>query len=145
MSAGALGTHPLVRGYSSVHYFGRGNPSATWRMAGPLAQLAREVRSPDLILTVAEWVAFESENLPANEDIRHSAKTCLQQKAIVCGTDAVAIDTWAVRNLMMDTPSSMKKQHLDLDDEEAKFTKFLRYYREVYGRGTLDPSLIDVT
>ena len=145
MSAGALGTHPLVRGYSSVHYFGRGSPSATWRMAGPLAQLAREVRAPDLIFTVAEWVAFEPAVLPPNEDIRHSAATCIQKRTIILGTDPAAIDTWAVRNLMADVPSANIKAHLDLDDPDSKFTKFLRYWRQVYGGGTIDPALIDVS
>jgi hypothetical protein len=145
MSAGALGTHPLARGYSSVHYFGRGSPSATWRMAGPLAQLAREIRKPDLIFTVAEWVAFEPAVLPPNEDIRHSAATCVQKKTIICGTDPAAIDTWAVRNLMTDLPSANLKAHFDLDDPESKFTKFLRYYRQVLGGGTIDHALIDVS
>jgi hypothetical protein len=68
----------------------------------------------------------------------------VQKKTIVLGTDPAAIDTWAVRNLMMATPSGNKKAHFDLDDPEAKFTKFLRYYRQIYGKGTLDPNLIDV-
>jgi hypothetical protein len=145
MSAGALGTHPLVRDYTSVHYFGRGSPSATWRMAGPLAHFAREVRAPDLILLVAEWVAF----IPAgwdseNADIRHASETCAQKRTIVAGTDPVAIDTWAVRHLMAETPTGNKKTHFDLDDPEAKFTKFLRYYRQVLQKGTSDPNLIDV-
>jgi hypothetical protein len=146
MSAGELGTHPLARGYASVHYFGNGAPSASWRMAGPLAHFARHVRSPDLILLVAEWVAF----LPTGwdtekEDHRHAAATCAQKKTIVAGTDPVAIDTWAVRNLMAGVGTGNKKAHLDLDDPASKFTKFLRYYREVYERGTLDPALIDVS
>lgn len=145
MSAGALGTHPLARGYASVHYFGRGNPSANWRMAGPLAQLAREVRAPDLIFTVAEWVAFEPADLPPDVDIRHSAATCVQKKTVICGTDAAAIDAWAVRNLMVDTPSANVKAHFDLDDPNSKFTKFLRYYRQVLGGGTIDPAFIDVS
>jgi hypothetical protein len=36
------------------------------------------------------------------------------------------------------------KALLDLDDENAKFVKFLRYYRQVHGSGTMDPSLVDV-
>lgn len=145
MSAGALGTHPLVKGYSSVHYFGRGAPSATWRMAGPLAQLARDIRSPDLILTVAEWVAFEPANMDHSEDARQSAKTCTQTKTIIAGSDPVAIDAWAVRHLMTQTPSANVKAFFDLDDPESTCTKFLRYYREVYGRGTLDSSLVAVS
>jgi hypothetical protein len=145
MSAGALGTHPVARGYASVHYFGRGTPSATWRMAGPLAYFAREVRSPDLILLVAEWVAFIPPGFDSEkEDIRHSAATCTQKRTIVAGTDPAAIDTWAARNLMMETASANKAVHFDLDQTGAKLTKFLRYYREVYGKGTIDPDLIDV-
>lgn len=145
MSAGDYGTHPLVRGYASVHYFGRGKPSATWRMAGPLAQLARVVRSPDLILLVAEWVAFSPPGFDGEkDDIRHSAATCVQKKTVVLGTDPVAIDAWAVRNLMMDTPSESLKTDLDLDNPDSKVSKFLRYYRQVYEKGTLDPKLIEV-
>lgn len=144
MSAGRLGTHPLAAGYASVHYFGHGRPSATWRMAGPLAHLAREVRAPDLILTVAEWVAFDRAGYTGSEDIRHAAETCTQKKTILCGTDPVAIDAWAVRNLMADVPSANKKALMDLDDPASMFTKFLRYYREVRGGGTLEPSLIEI-
>jgi hypothetical protein len=72
MSAGALGTHPRASEYASVHYFGRGTPSAMWRMAGPLAHFARRVRAPDLILLVAEWVAFAPAGWDEEkEDIRH--------------------------------------------------------------------------
>jgi hypothetical protein len=145
MSAGELGTHPLARGYASVHYFGRGSPSATWRMGGPLAHFAREVRSPDLILTVAEWVAFAPADWDSEKaDIRHRAETCVQRKTIVAGTDPVAIDTWTARNVMADVPSAFRKERLDLDNPDSTLTKFLRYYRQVYERGTLDPALIDV-
>lgn len=144
MSAGRLGTHPLAQGYASVHYFGHGKPSATWRMAGPLAHLAREVRSPDLILSVAEWVAYEPAGHDEREDTRHAASTCIQKKTVVAGTDPVAIDTWLARNVMADVPSVNKRAFLDLDNPDAVLTKFLRYYREVYGRGTLEPALIDV-
>lgn len=144
MSAGALGTHPRARGYTSVHYFGQGAPSASWRMAGPLAQLAQEVRAPDLILTVAEWVAFQPATLSPDEDLRHSAASCTQTRTIVAGRDPVAIDSWVVRNLMMETPSANRRAHFDLDDPDAKFTKFIRYYRQVRGAGTLDPTLITV-
>jgi Domain of unknown function (DUF362) len=146
MSAGALGTHPLARGYSSVHYFGRGRPNATWRMAGPLAFFAREVRAPDLIVMVAEWVAFEPPSWDRErDDVRLSAGTCVQKKTVIAGVDPVAIDTWAVRHLMAETPSANRKSHLDLDAPDSKVSKFLRYYRQVYGKGTIDPSLIDVS
>jgi Domain of unknown function (DUF362) len=144
MSAGELGTHPLVRGYRSVHYFGRGNPSATWRMAGPLAYFAREVRAPDLILAVAEWVAFEPPGFAGPEDIRHSADTCVQKKTIVAGQDPVAIDAWLVRNLMSDLPAAKGGGDLAIDNPDSKVCKFLRYYREVYGRGTMGKDLIEV-
>lgn len=145
MSAGRLGTHPLAAGYASVHYFGHGRPSATWRMAGPLAHFARHVRAPDLVLTVAEWVAFDPVGYTGSEDIRHSAATCSQARTIIAGTDPVAIDTWAVRHLMADVPSANKRALLDLDDPDAMVTKFLRYYREVWGAGTLEPALIEVS
>jgi hypothetical protein len=145
MSAGELGTHPLARGYRSVHYFGRGRPSATWRMAGPLAQFAREVRAPDLILTVAEWVAFHPAGYHGSEDIRHSAETCARKGTIVAGTDPVAIDAWTVRNLMGDLPSVNHREYLDLANPDSMVSKFLRYYREVHRTGTLDPELIAVS
>lgn len=144
MSAGRLGTHPLAAGYASVHYFGHGTPNATWRMAGPLAHFAKSVRAPDLIVTVAEWVAFHPVGFEGPEDIRHSAATCTQKKTVIAGVDPVAIDAWAVRNLFADVPSSGKKELLDLDDPSSMFSKFLRYYREVRGSGTLDASLVEV-
>ena len=144
MSAGALGTHPLAKGYRSVHYFGRGFPSASWRMAGPLAQFALEIRAPDLILTVAEWVAFKPVGPDGPEDIRHSALSCVRKRTIVAGTDPVAIDAWAVRNLMADLPSANRQAYLSLDDPDSMVSKFLRYYRQVYGKGTLQASLIEV-
>jgi hypothetical protein len=144
MSAGSLGTHPLIRDYRSIHYFGRGNPSANWRMAGPLAQFAREVRAPDLILSVAEWVAFEPPGYTGAEDIRHSAATCAQTKTIVAGKDPVAIDTWLCRNVLAGVPSANRTAYHDLDNPDAMFTKFLRYYRQVHGSGTMDPALIEV-
>ncbi len=145
MSAGYLGTHPLARGWTSVHYFGQGRPEATWRMAGPLAHFAREVRSPDLILLVADWVAYEPKGHDLRrEDIRTSASTCMRAKTIVAGTDPVAIDSWAVRNIMAATPSTNKKAYFDLDDPESMTTKFLRYYRQVSGAGAIDPAFVDV-
>jgi hypothetical protein len=32
----------------------------------------------------------------------------------------------------------------NLDDPDAKVTKFLRYFRQVSGSGTLDPALVTV-
>lgn len=144
MSAGELGTHPLARGWRSVHYFGRGHPSASWRMAGPLAYFARTIRAPDLILTVAEWVAFQPHGYDEREDIRHGAASCLQKRTVIAGTDPVAIDAWAVRNLLGDVPSPNRKAYLDLDDPESMVSKFLRCYRMEYGRGTISASLIEV-
>jgi hypothetical protein len=144
MSAGALGTHPLARGYSSIHYFGIGSPKAQWRMAGPLAYFARVVRKPDLILTVAEWVGYEPVGYAGQLDLRIDKDTCANAKTIICGTDPVAIDTWAVKNLMAPLSCANKKTLLDLDSPDSTITKFLRYYRQVYETGTLDPSLIAV-
>ena len=148
MSAGSLGTHRLVRDYVSVHYFGRGSPSATWRMAGPLAHFAREVRDPDLVLSVAEWVAFAPVGFDGERDgdVRHSARSCTQMRTIVAGTNPAAIDTWLARNVMIDVPSAAKRKLFDLDNSDALLTKFLRYYREVRGMGkaTIEAGLIDV-
>lgn len=143
MSAGVMGTHPIAQDYRAVHYFGMGAPGALWRMAGPLAHFASEVRAPDLILTVAEWVAFTPKQ-DAAEDIRHAEAAAMQKKTVVAGTDPVAIDTWICRNLMKDVPSRHHRERLDMDNEDAMVVKFLRYYREVRGRGTLDEKLIDV-
>lgn len=144
MSAGALGTHPLARDYASIHYFGVGRPTAQWRLAGPLAYFARTVRRPDLILTVAEWMAFEPAGHTGTEDIRLGARTCAHTKTIIAGTDPVAIDTWTVRHLLGEVPTVNRRDRLDLDNPDATVTKFLRYYRQVYEGGTLDASLIDV-
>ena len=78
-------------------------------------------------------------------DIRHSARTCVQKKTIVAGQDPVAIDAWVVRNLMSDLPSAKGDGDLALDNPDSKVCKFLRYYREVYGRGTLQAGLIEVS
>jgi hypothetical protein len=150
MSAGALGTHPLARGYQSVHYFGRtGRPNPendpTWRMAGPLAQWCARVRKPDLYITVAEWTAFIPKvGWDASDDMRHHAACRAQTKAVVAGTDPVAIDTYCVRNLLMPLGSKNAHEH-DLDDPDSKVNCFLRYYREVARAGTLDPALITVS
>ena len=142
MSAGYMGTHPLADGYLSVHYFG--HPDAKWRMAGPLAQFAKEVRAPDLFLTVAEWVAATpADGGDASQDLRHDSATAFRRRTVVAGTDPVAIDVWCVRNLLMPLQGANLPMY-DLDDESSSMVAFLRYYREVYGSGTLDESLITV-
>ncbi len=141
MSAGRLGTHPAARGYQSVHYFGE--PNATWRMAGPLADFARKVRAPDLYITVAEWVAAAPAGWTGDEDIRHAEACAHRARTVIAGTDPVAIDAWVVRNLVMPVQGAGRAMY-DLDSEESKITKFLRYYRQTSGWGTLDPALIQV-
>jgi hypothetical protein len=146
MSAGALGTHPLVADYQSIHYFGafgRGRPS--WRMAGPLAFFGQRVRKPDLYLTVVEWMAVtpKSDYDETTDDIRHSEKCAVKAGTIVAGTDPVAIDMWCVRNLLMKQGGKYAAMY-NLDDPDAKVTKFLRYFRQVSGSGTLDPALVTV-
>jgi len=141
MSAGRLGTHPAARGYQSVHYFGE--PNASWRMAGPLADFARKVRAPDLYLTVAEWVGAEPPGWTGSDDLRHAEACAHRRRTIVAGTDPVAIDAWVVRNLLMPIRGPGLAGY-DLDSETSKVTRFLRYYRQVYGAGTLDPALVDV-
>jgi hypothetical protein len=48
------------------------------------------------------------------------------------------------RNLLARIPSAHRTAYHDLDNPDAMFTKFLRYYRQVYGAGTMDPALIEV-
>jgi hypothetical protein len=149
MSAGALGTHPLVRGYQSVHYFGRtgrANAAAdpTWRMAGPLAAWCQRVRKPDLYLTIAEWTAYIPQGgYDGSDDMRHHAACRAETKTIVAGTDPVAIDAYCVRNLLMPLASQNRAEH-DLDDPDSKVSRFLRYYRAVARAGALDPALVTV-
>lgn len=149
MSAGALGTHPRVAGYQSVHYFGRtGGPQPekdpTWRMAGPLAFWNNRVRKADLYLTVGEWVAITpAEGYDATDDMRHHAACANKAGVIVAGTDPVAIDAHCVRNVL----SAFKGKYSDmmnLDDEHSKVSRFLRYFRQTAGWGTLDPALVTV-
>lgn len=150
MSAGALGTHPLVDGYQSVHYFGRvpgmrGEDSPTWRMAGPLAYFGERVRRADLYITVAEWVAVTPKEGydPTQEDMRQARSCAVQTRTIVAGKDPVAIDAWCTRNLLMPHAQQYAAM-LDLDDEHSKVSRFLRYFRQIGGWGTLDPALVTV-
>jgi hypothetical protein len=140
MSAGEVGTHPLCAGYRSVHYFGRGAPTASWRMAGPLAHFANTVRAPDLIITVAHWVAF-TPAAPIAGDIRMEAESAAPMQTTVAGEDPVAIDAWLCRNVMRALPT-VNLGMLDVDREEATVARFLRYFAEVRGKGALDPSSI---
>ncbi len=147
MSAGRLGTDPRISEYQSVHYFG--SPTASWRMAGPLAHFARQVRTPDLYITVAEWVAAMPHGITEEEwgegkDIRHAAESAVHTKTVVAGTDPVAVDAWCVRNLLMPIGGSNRDMY-DLDNPDSRASRFLRYYREVYGAGTLLPELVVVT
>lgn len=150
MSAGALGTHPDVEGYQSVHYFGRtGRPhperDPTWRMAGPLAYWNNKVRRADLYLTVAEWVAVTpNSGYNGEDDMRHHAACAKKTGHVVAGTDPVAIDAWCVKHLV--APQAEKyKDMLTLENPDSKVSKFLRYFRQVAGWGTLDESLVSVT
>jgi Domain of unknown function (DUF362) len=143
MSAGRMGLDPRVRDYQSIHYFG--DPHARWRMAGPLAHFAKTVRAPDLYLSVAEWVALTPR--PGwdeeREDIRMAEASAFHTNTIVAGTDPVAVDAWCVRNLLL-PHATVSRPLLDLDDPNARVSKFLRYYRQVYGSGTLDGGLVEV-
>ena len=149
MSAGALGTHPKARGYQSVHYFGRtGRPhperDPTWRMAGPLAYWNNKVRRADLYLTCCEWVAVTPKaGYDETDDMRHHAACAQQVGHVIAGADPVAIDAWCLRNLM----SQFDGKHaamMKLDDPDSKASKFLRYFRQAAGWGTLDPALVTV-
>ncbi len=149
MSAGALGNHPRVAGYQSVHYFGRtGRPAAekdpTWRMAGPLAYWNNQVRRADLYLTVAEWVAVTpTTGYNGEDDMRHHAACAVKTGHVVAGTDPVAIDAWCVKHLVAPVAGKYKDM-LALDNPDAKVSRFLRYFRQVAGWGTLDESLVTV-
>lgn len=149
MSAGRFGTDPRTAGYSSIHYFG--NPEATWRMAGPLAHFARTVRAPDLYLAVAEWVGLRP---PAatpwddgGMDLRLAEAAAHRAGTLVAGTDPVAVDAWAARNVL--TPIAERvgargRAAFDLRDPDSKLSRFLRDYRAVAGAGTLDEALVTV-
>ena len=146
MSAGALGTHPLISDYQSIHYFGRipGGIGPTWRMAGPLAFWCDRVRRPDLYVTAAEWVALTPVGFDEDSDDNRHARACaVQTGTVIAGTDPVAIDAWATRNLLHPRAGTYAAM-LDLDDPDSKISRFLRYYRQTAGRGTLDPSLVTV-
>ena len=56
-------------------------------------------------------------------------------------TDRESVE--AVRNLVMKQPGKHAAMN-NLDDEHSKVNKFLRYYRQVAGFGTLDPALVTV-
>ncbi len=151
MSAGRLGTDPRIADYQSIHYFGK--PEASWRMAGPLAYFAREVRKPDLYLAVAEWVAI----VPGPEvsgwnddamDPRLEALSAHRANTIIAGTDGVAIDWWGAKNVLWPIAESIHARNrgqFDVQDPDAKLTRFLRYYREVLRGGTMDDALITVS
>jgi hypothetical protein len=145
MSAGRLGTDRRVRDLASVHYFGA--PRASWRMAGPLAHFTTVVRRPDLYLTVAHWTAATPRGAAdwdgEHHDLRLEAASAFPTRTLVAGTDPVAIDTWCVRNLLMPIGGATHADH-NLDDPSSKVVKFLRYWRQIAGYGTLDESLIDV-
>lgn len=145
MSAGELGTDPRVAGYQSIHYFGRiGKYNESWRMAGPLAFFCSRVRKPDLYVTVMEWTAITpAGGYDERDDMRHHPDCAVQTRTIVAGADPVAIDHWAVRNVVMKNPGAHADMN-NLDDEHSKVNKFLRYYRQVAGSGTLDPALVTV-
>jgi hypothetical protein len=150
MSAGSLGTHPRVADYVSVHYFGRipgtpGERAPTWRMAGPLAFFGEQVRKADLYLTVAEWVAvIPSGGYDDREDDMRQHKACAHQmKTVIAGTDPVAIDAWGTRHLLM-PHGGRHEEMMDLDNPDSKVSRFLRYFRQTAGKGTLDPALVTV-
>lgn len=143
MSAGELGTHPLGRGYRSVHYFGKGAPGASWRMGGPLAHFANVVRAPDLVISVAHWVAFTPAE-PLLGDLRMEAASAALVQTVVAGEDPVAMDAWLCRNVMRDVARVNFTALLDVDNEQSAVSRFLRYYRQVRGQGAIAANGIDV-
>lgn len=143
MSAGRMGSHPRAAPYASVHYFG--SPSAHWRMAGPLAHFATHVRAPDLYLAVAEWVAIHPTVEPdwddEKRDIRMAETSARHVGTVVAGVDPVAVDTYVAKNVLMPLGGARQRMY-DVDDPDSTLSRFLRYYREVRGEGTLDLGLI---
>ena len=77
------------------------------------------------------------------KDIRLEEASAHRVGAIVAGKDPVAVDTYCGRNLLMPIKGARQAMY-NLDDPDSKLSRFLRYYREVYKSGTLDPALIDV-
>jgi hypothetical protein len=149
MSAGRFGTDPRTAGWSSIHYFG--NPEATWRMAGPLAHFARQVRAPDLYLAVAEWVAIRPAAAATWDDDRMdnrlAAESAHRAATVIAGKDPVAIDYWAARHVL--TPIGERiggraRHGFDVTDPDSLLSRFLRDYREVHGGGTMDDALIAI-
>ena len=104
-------------------------------------------RRPDLYLTVAHWTAATPPGAVnwdgEHHDLRLEAASAFPTRTLVAGTDPVAIDTWCVRNLLMPIGGASHADH-NLDDPSSKVVKFLRYWRQIAGYGTLDESLIDV-
>jgi hypothetical protein len=142
MSAGWMGTDPRIRDYQSVHYFGY--PSATWRMAGPLAHFATHVRAPEVYITVAEWVAaFPRSGRDPLTDFRLDAAAAFHANTVVVGTDPVAVDWWCAKNILMPIEGARKELY-NVDNPNSRVSRFLRYYREAHGSGTMDPRLIQV-
>jgi hypothetical protein len=113
-------------------------------MAGPLAHFARVVRAPDLYIAVAEWVGMTPASAwDEDRDVRLDAEAAVHAGTVVAGTDPVAIDQWLVRTLLMPRRGGRRRIY-DLDDPDSLLSRFLREYRAVYGRGTLDPTLVEV-
>jgi len=142
MSAGWHGNDPRILGYQSVHNFG--DPAASWRMSGPLAHFAKHVRAPDLYIAIAEWVAATPRDGGASKRHTHlDAASAFHTNTAVAGTDPVAVDWWCAKNLLMPIAGRNKALY-DVENPDSQVSRFLRYYREVYGSGTMDPRLIRV-
>jgi len=141
MSAGWMGTDPRILDYQSVHFFGE--PTAPWRLAGPLAHFAKHVRVSDFYIAVAEWVAARPPKGGEGIQVaRLASGSAHRTNTVVAGTDPVAIDWWCAKNLLM--PIQGEAKHIyNVDDPDSTASRFLRFYREVYGSGTLDPDLIE--
>ncbi len=143
LSAGVPGLDPRVAGYQAVDAFGA--PRASWRMAGPLAHWCAHVRKPALYVTCAAWIGVTPRKGadPSRSEPRLDEACAARAATLVAGTDPVAIDAWCVRHLMMPTEGASAAIY-DLDNPDSRVSKFLRYYRQVAGAGTLDPALVEV-
>jgi hypothetical protein len=75
--------------------------------------------------------------------MRHHKACAIKAGHVVAGTDPVAIDAYCVRNIVGPNASTYKEM-LALDNPDSKVSRFLRYFRQAAGWGTLDEKLVTV-
>lgn len=109
-------------------------------MAGPLAHFATKVRSPDLILSIAEWVAVPPPWGVGQRAERHPPGGIIGTEDQHCGRR----DRSGGHRYLVLTSGGVNQSLWNLDQPGARAVRFLRYYRQVLGRGTMAPELIEV-